>query len=688
MAVVLLWSSYYERWIGQVSFGVPVGYIGGDPVAVLGASKAFADFPPPWNLGVARLNAPFGADWNDYPHQEKLLFYICGLLQRFFSVGTGANLSLMLAHLSAAAAVAWVARRLRASAGAAFVAAMLFAFSPFMIGRSLGHLLIAYVWHIPLVLYVAARMDVLGAAGQRATLATCALLAVTSLQNPYYAVLIFGIVALAAARCFLLGNRTGARLGGIALAFGIGTFFVSQINVLIHRATHGPNDAMSGRNLGEFMIWGLRLPDLFMPVAYPIQAWEKFAHEHYFHAGNGITENYFSFLGVVGCVLLVGCSVVALAHGLRGRFAEIPFEAWIALLVTVFATAGGLNYLLASFGFAWLRATNRYSIVILCVALLWGCRAVADVRNPKLRAGLVAGAGLLGLFELFGMRPKDFPQRYELLARVTDADENFGRELERKLPRGAAVFQLPVVNFPESPNINKMQDYEHLRPFLWTRNVRFSYGTDKGREREGWQRHVERLIPNEMVDYLSTHGFDAIMINRRGFGDNGRGLEASLQALKLPVVANSDVQDLVAYKLNRRSDKLPLLYKSVALDQGFQGWEADEKGKWSWTNGSGKLAFFAAASAQKTYQISFIVETLLKRQINVEIAGKQLASVQIGPGQFETIKFTWRPSTPQTIIELNTDVPGQRPPNGDPRVVAFRVINPEVVEVPEHGRNR
>ena len=76
-----------------------------------------------------------------------------------------------------------------------------------------------------------------------------------------------------------------------------------------------------------------------------------------------------------------------------------------------------------------------------------------------------------------------------------------------------------------------MQDYEHFRPFLWTRTLRFSYGTDKGREREGWQRHVwERLMPKEMVAYLEGHGFDAIMINRRGFADNARSLESGLQS--------------------------------------------------------------------------------------------------------------------------------------------------------------
>jgi hypothetical protein len=687
VVLLVLWCLYYQRWPGQHSFHVPTGYIGGDPVAVLAAGKAFANFPAPWSITVDRLNAPFGADWNDYPRQERLLFYLCGVINRFFEPGTAGNVSLLLAHLSAGLAFAWVARRLGATWAASFVAAVLYAFSPFMLGRSLGHLLIAYIWHIPLVLYFILELDALARGSRRTRVAGYLLLVASSLQNPYYAILIFALLALASVRALLLKQRSAARFGGISLLIGLGTFLLAQMNVFLHRLEYGPNTAMTGRHLGEFLLWGLKLPDLFMPAEHPIESWARFAHTHYFAAGNAITENYFSFLGFVGCSLLVGCVVRALLTGLSGRFNDIAFEAWVVLFVVVFATAGGLNYLLASLGFAWLRASNRYSIVILCTVLLWGCRAVGELRVPLVRAGLVVLSGLIGVAEMFGMRPKDFPQRYELLARVTDADQAFGSQLESKLPHDAALFQLPVVDAPEAPPVNKMQDYEHFRPYLWTQTLRFSYGTDKGREREGWQRHVERLIPKEMVQYLSLHGFDGIVINRRGFRDNATALEGALRGLGLAVIATTEVADMVAYRIERRGSQLPLLYKSVALDEGFQGWEADEHAKWSWSSGSAKLLFLASASAGKTYEISFTVESLLPRHIDIEVGGKHVRSFNIGPGQFETIKFTTRPTSPETTIDLKTDVPAQRPPNGDPRAVAFRVINPEVTEAPTRGRS-
>ncbi|HEX5097986.1 MAG TPA: hypothetical protein VFV94_00730, partial [Polyangiaceae bacterium] len=63
---------------------------------MLGVAKGFASFPAPWNLQVSQLNAPFGADWNDYPHTEKLIYYAWGALLHFFSAGVAANIMLLI----------------------------------------------------------------------------------------------------------------------------------------------------------------------------------------------------------------------------------------------------------------------------------------------------------------------------------------------------------------------------------------------------------------------------------------------------------------------------------------------------------------------------------------------------------------------------------------------------------------
>ena len=104
----------------------------------------------------------------------------------------------------------------------------------------------------------------------------------------------------------------------------------------------------------------------------------------------------------------------------------------------------------------------------------------------------------------------------------------------------------------------------------------------------------------------------------------------------------------------------------------------DEHGRWSWSSGSAKLAFFAAPSADQTYEISFIVETLLPRSLDVTVAGKRVAALKLVPGQFQEVRFKCHPRDSDEHRTFD-GCSGQQPPNGDPRVVAFRVINPEVV---------
>jgi phosphoglycerol transferase len=558
ISVVLLWSTYYDRWLGQPGFGVPVGYLEGDHLWVLGVGKTFADFPAPWNVTAPRLNAPAGAEWNDFPHPEKLLLYVSGILHRFFSVGVAANLSVMLAHLSAAWAFVWTARGLGASRITALVAALLFAFAPFMAGRSLGHLFVAYVWHLPLLLFLVMHLDALAETrGRRVWVGGIVLMTLSSLQNPYYALMGLQLVGLATLRSWLNRDKTASRFGGILVAAGAGVFALNQLNVLLQRIDAGTNSTFSGRSLTDFIAWGLRLPDLFMPASHPFAPWADFARTHYFQAGNPGTENATAFLGVTGVVLFVLLASVAVAAGLRGRFADVPVEAWIVGYVLLFAVAGGLNYLLASVGFTWLRSANRYSVLILCALLLWGCRTLRVQRRPLVRAAVVGCAALVGLWELFGMRPADLADRKHATAEVTASDRDFTHQLERSLPEGAAVFHLPVADFPEAPSVNQMGGYEPMRPYLFARSLRFSYGAHKGRDSETWQRRVEKYAPKKMLPYLARHGFDAIVVNRRGYSDRAQELETSLKAVAAKTIVTSRSEDLVAYELPKRSSERP-----------------------------------------------------------------------------------------------------------------------------------
>lgn len=520
---------------------------------MLGISRGFSEFPAPYDLQIPHLNAPFGADWNDYPHTEKLFFYLWGSLLRVFSVGVAANLMMLLAHSGATLSFVWSARRLGVRSTTAIAGALLLAFNYFMLGRGLGHLNIISIWHVPLLVYLVIRVasNEPPPATRIGRVAFYLVMAGCSLYNPYYPPLFMQLLALAVLRARFAKRQASARFGAIALAAGVGTFMFGQLNVFLRAHRDGPNSTFSGRHLEDMRMWSLRLPDLFMPVQHPIASWQEFAAEHYFGAGNPASENTFAFLGAVGCVLLVWLAARAFSLGLRARLEEVPAEAWIVAYILLFSLSGGLDYLLGAIGITWLRAVNRHSIVILCCLLLWGGRTL-DSYFRDWRGALVTAAALgIGIAEAFGMRPLDFDDQTRIIARTVHSDQRFAHTLERRLPEGAAIFQLPIMGFPEAEAIVNMTDYEHFRPYLWTESLRYSYGTHKGRPREDWQTLAAGLPPAQMVEYVAEKGFRALYINRKGFADRAAALEAELKKLGLAELVTSPDHDLVAYRIPR-----------------------------------------------------------------------------------------------------------------------------------------
>jgi phosphoglycerol transferase len=156
------------------------------------------------------------------------------------------------------------------------------------------------------------------------------------------------------------------------------------------------------------------------------------------------------------------------------------------------------------------------------------------------------------------------------IRRQVDADREFAEKMEAALPEAAMVFQLPVMEFPESP-IPGVPSYDHFRPYLYSKKLRYSFGSMKGREREKWQpalqglmfegatldKQAQRIAVNttnfsRAIDELKKLGFSAIYINRNGFPDRAKGLEEALLDLgySKPPIRNA-TGDLVCVVLEK-----------------------------------------------------------------------------------------------------------------------------------------
>jgi hypothetical protein len=218
--------------------------------------------------------------------------------------------------------------------------------------------------------------------------------------------------------------------------------------------------------------------------------------------------------------------------------------------ILAYSVVGGVNGLIGLTGFVWLRATSRNSIWILALVLLWGVLAISRTALARRRtASVVAAAVAVSLTLADQLPPRTRAAAIREVGGRVASDGAFTRSLEAALPEGAMLFQLPVVDFPEGQRVLAASDYEHLRPYLHAKRLRFSYGSDKGRRQDAWQRRVERLEPARMAEALERMGFAGIVVNRKAYPDGAQELREALAAAGRPEAWESLDRDFLFVRL-------------------------------------------------------------------------------------------------------------------------------------------
>jgi phosphoglycerol transferase len=379
------------------------------------------------------------------------------------------------------------------------------------------------------------------------------------LLNVYYTNILCQLTLIGAAIRYLRTRARPALLSALAVigAAAIG-FAVSNFDTWTYKAVNGPNEGALVREYKWLEIYGLKIKDLFIPpVTHRSAALRTFGSEHRKQAVLN-DEDGSPYQGIVGIACLLWLAGTTITRMASGREKDVPIEAWWVLWIVFAFTTGGLNAILGAFGFTMFRTGARYSIVVLAITLLWAARRLSEMQaaaeakagDVAARRPWIAAAVILCGLILWDQVPRSpTAELRATIDRQVAADREFTEKMETALPDGAMVFQLPVMEFPESP-IPGVPPYDHFRPYLFSKHLRFSFGTHKGRERERWQPAVQakffegasldqqagliRVNPANArvaVDELKRLGFSAIYINRNGFPDRGRGIEEALLEL-------------------------------------------------------------------------------------------------------------------------------------------------------------
>lgn len=567
--VFLAWCAGNGRWTPS-SWALPTAYTEpdkGDVVHALAMMKAVGEgqfVPLAWKE-VDALGAPHTANWNDWPLIEELLVVFYGLLGSAFGLFGGLNVGTVVAHLSAAAAFYVVARWEDCDRTWAFVAALAFGLAPFIFAQSPFHITTEYVWHVPLFLpiwrWVATEPGIVP--GSRRFWYAVAVGFIAGLQSPYWTNILCQLTLLGAAVMYWRHRSRPALMSALAvIGAAAAAFFLMNLDTWTYRLANGANSGALSREYKWLEIYGLKLVDLVVPpVTHHCPGFARFAVAHRIgDPASGIPpasplQDEGSYLGIVGLLALGWLAWTAVSDAAKGKANDIPLAAWQVLWIVLCFTTGGLNAILGIFGLTLFRTGQRYSIVILAIALLYAAQRLSAWRKScagrtapdVMWIGTLTAAATLCIVILWDQVPRaPSAEHTAFIARQVGSDRDFTAKMEAAIPEGGTVFQLPVMDFPESP-LPGIPSYDHFRPYLYSTHLRFSFGSMKGRERERWQHDLQKMLvagaavdqeakkirfdPSNVrraVDELQKRGFQAIYVNRNAFPDRGRGLEEAL----------------------------------------------------------------------------------------------------------------------------------------------------------------
>lgn len=490
-----------------------------------------------WFLHNPDLGAPFGQDNHDFSitNGDTLHVLIVKVLGLFLSSAfTVTNAFLVVTYLLTGAIAFAVMRHAGATRGPALVGSVLFATLPYHFLQGPNHLFFSSYYAVPLavllMLRVAGGDPLLGP--RRRTLGTLGLCLVVGSASLYYA--IFALILITAAgmlRLLSQRNRQGLVATGLVLAALGAVVMLNQAPTLLYHARYGDNSSVAQRQPEESEEYGLKLDAMVFPIeGHRIQALADFGQRYQSRTlipGEAESNAGLGLVSIVGLVWLFALALVAPAGRALGTLRDRQLS---ALTVTAFlvATLGGVSSVIAWTITPQIRVWSRMSIFIGFMSLLAVALLLSRWRARRTLA--VAGLAAVLVLGVLDQTTARFTPDYEAMDRQYAADAGFVHELERELPAGAMILTLPYVEYPESAFRWAEGDYQHLRGYLSSTRLRWSYGAMKGRPQD-WHGALEEVPLRTLLDAAAAGGFSGVWADTLAWPDRAAGLRSEIDTL-------------------------------------------------------------------------------------------------------------------------------------------------------------
>lgn len=535
-----------------------------------------------WFLTNPDLGYPRGQELHDFPMGgDNGAFVLIRLLGLFTSSpGLAVNIFFLVSFPLVGTAAFLVLRRLGASRPSSVVAAAIFSILPYHVHRNEFHLTLGLYVAIPLVVLLVVRVcenkQLLSRADPRRTLLiVLACMIIGSTGIGYYGLFAVALLVFVGPAAALVHRNWRPVVAAASLCLLIsGMLVINLAPSIVYRVEHGKNHGIAQRGPQETETFAFNLTRLVVGPAdhrfAPIRHLSQGMQNSTSLPAAGEEAAYLGLIAAAGFALLLGAMLIRLLGGhslLADRLAPIGAIAGIAFLI---GTTGGLASIFAYVVTPTFHGAGRIGLVIAFTSLL-AVSVVLDLGFARLlRRGLrgalavAAACGALLAFALYDQALLPYTAGDPARTAAWRSDQAFVGSIEAKLPDGAAVFQLPIVSFPEyGPAPGSLRAYEMARPYLHSRRLRWSYGAMRSRAAD-WQASLVRAQPAAMLPSLAAVGFQGLYIDRNGY-DDPANLRRRLTALTgvRPLVSQNG--RLEFYDLRGYTRRFRAAYSAAAI---------------------------------------------------------------------------------------------------------------------------
>lgn len=521
-----------------------------------------------WVSNNPRSGYPFASNSLDYPNSDFGNFIVLKFIGSFTGNWYSAfNLYYLVGFVFVFVVSFCVLRSIGLIIPFAFTAAMIFNFLPFHFLR-IPHLFYTWYFVVPIFWYIALKIyssrlsdTKINPTLFRKILYAACLMSLGSF-GVYYAV--FGLIIFSFVLILAIiekYNINTIKLFLFSSSLIIFSVFLNLFPTLIYQHTNGLNAEAIQRPIAGAEVYGFKFVQLILPrIDHRIKNLANI-YTNYSNETPLVNENKTSSLGIIGSIgLIISLCLIFFNLSSGPKKSVIRVVSLSVLVLFMFGTIGGFGSIFSQIITSSIRGWNRVSIFIGFGSLLVFFLLLQSYLQKRFigKFFIIVASVISAAILLIGLYDQTIPACKTCNKKIQKSfnmEREFIGSIEKYLPVGSAIYQLPYMPFPEAGSLFRLQDYDLSAGFLYSSSLHWSYMGIKGRDGDLFYRALAKESIEKQLEIINKLGFAGIYIDKRGFEDDGKALINSLTDLlgAPPTLTRAD-NEVVFFSLNQKNN--------------------------------------------------------------------------------------------------------------------------------------